>query len=378
MELTVPQVLKKAAEKAGLKRVRYIEKNCPTTMQNCTVCVAFNDFRTTFILSSLLLRRVREEMKGSKYFIVCGLPGMADLFPYADEYWEIKDYEHLRTLYNESYGFESKSDKVLQIQRILHIFFEDFFDLKELEPFYHFGFQQDFFDRFKHIKRFLPSIPSSMVLGQEFNRDMSRFGRKIFVCPTMYVQQWRNGKLEPLLVPKEFWFELCHCLIEEGITPVILRNFMTYDLSSDFVNKSVYFESDDILHVMSAMRATGCVLDVYSGLSRLAIGARTPFIGVQDRLIFNQFKEYEIDDLCGPNVPREYLYLFPGICEEVNRNYWKHSIFNAILNKAKTLLALNRDSFPSTTEDWSIVPYDKVREMKSKKLGTRFIKIAKY
>lgn len=378
MELTVPQILKKASEKAGLKRVRYVEKNCPTTIQNCTICVAFGDLRSTFILSSLFLRRVREEMKGSKYFILCGMPGMEGLFPWVDEYWEIKDYEHLRTLYNESYGFESKSEKVIQIQRVLNSFFEDVFDLKELIPFYNNGFQKEFFDRFKHIKRYLPSIPSSMVLGQEFNRDLSRFGHKIFIFPTMYLQHWRNGKLEPLLIPKDFWSDLLDFLVEEGITPVVYRNFLTYDLSAEFVNKSVYFETADILQVMSAMRSTGCVLDIFSGISRLAIGARTPFIAIQDRLIFNHFKEYEIDDLCGPMVPREYLYLFPGICEEVNRNYWKHSLFNAILNKAKMLLALNRDSFPSTTEDWSIVPYDKVREVKSKKLGTRFIKIAKY
>ena len=45
------------------------------------------------------------------------------------------------------------------------------------------------------------------------------------------------------------------------------------------------------------MRMTGCVLDVFSGISKLALAARTPFIYVDDRARYVSLKEVELDDI---------------------------------------------------------------------------------
>ncbi len=90
-QLPVPQILKNAADKTGFRRVRYSEKKIPTSISNVTVFLFLGDIRSSFILSSLLLRRFREESKGSRYFILCSWPGHEALYPYVDEYWEISE-----------------------------------------------------------------------------------------------------------------------------------------------------------------------------------------------------------------------------------------------------------------------------------------------
>jgi hypothetical protein len=379
MEQTVNQILKRAAEKTGFVRARYNEKNVPTTIQNVTVFLFLGDLSSSFILSSLLLRRFREEAKGSKYFVLCGWPGQDGLFPYVDEYWEVKEESHLRAMYNKTDGFDNKSELVAGYQRILNTFFEEVLDSSVLKPYYDRGLQEEFFNRFKHVRCFLPSIPSSMVLGHELNRRLASPAKKVVVYPAKYIRWWQNGKVEPMAVTKDFWVELTERLLTEGITPVVYQPPNTWDLSPNFVDKALFYTDTSVLGAMSLFRAAGCVLDVFSGVSKYALGARTPFLACEERQSYNGLKGYEIDDLCGRGVPRKYLYSFPSICDELGRNLWNYSLFDGIISKLLSLLdSANRDIWPSTSESYDIVPYSTVREIKAKKLGTHFIRVPKY
>ena len=168
-------------------------------------------------------------------------------------------------------------------------------------------------------------------------------------------------------------------VLEEGFLPVIYHDFYTHDLSPDFLEKCVYLSNLDVSRVLSAMRATGCVLDIFSGISRLAIAARCPFVVLQERAVVNALKDYEIDDLCGEGIPKEYFYVFPSVCDDVNKHLWKQSLLDGIMVKLNSLaIDFNRDNWPSSVESYKVVPYDRVRRMKRKKLGTRFIKVPKY
>ena len=53
--------------------------------------VLFPDMRSSCVASALLLKRYREEIKGSKYFILVSWPGFGGLFPFVNEYWEVSD-----------------------------------------------------------------------------------------------------------------------------------------------------------------------------------------------------------------------------------------------------------------------------------------------
>jgi hypothetical protein len=130
--------------------------------------------------------------------------------------------------------------------------------------------------------------------------------------------------------------------------------------------------------VMAAMRLTGCVLDVFSGISRFALAARTPFICVDDRGRYVGTKEFEIDDLCGFNIPKKYIFSFSTIIDGGNRTTWDFDIFNLLVARLRDFLPLiDREQLPPATYSLENVSYDVVREKKLKRIGARLLKTPK-
>jgi len=372
-------ILKRAAQKGGFERTSYVEKNIPTSFSNVTVMSFFGDLRSSFIMSSLLLRRYREEVKGSKYFILLSWPGHEVLYPYVDEYWTLRDDAALTQLRGATDGFDNTSGIKVLSSRNLNHFFEDHVEADVFKDYYDKGFEKKFFDRFKHIKCFLPSVPSAVAAGTDFVKQMGRHdGLKVFIYPTKAIRVWAAHKEETLKIPDEFWLEFCKALIQEGICPVVYRDFSTYDFSSDLPSGCICYRDWNLGKVLAVMRATGCVLDFFSGISRFAIAARTPYILFDSRSRYVDFKEYEIDDLCAPALPRECIFGFPTIITNSDKLVWKQNFYDVIIRKLTGFLTdLDRDKWPSTSESNEIVPYANVRKIKTKRLGTRFIKVCK-
>ena len=129
-------------------------------------------------------------------------------------------------------------------------------------------------------------------------------------------------------------------------------------------------------YALTAMRSCGLVLDVFSGIYKMAICARTPFLCFEERSKYNSLKDYEIDDLCAYNLmPKEYIFAFSTILSKGSREDWS-SIYRTTISMAKKMIAvMDRDRLPPTVEQDKVVPYSMVRENKIKKLGTKFIKI---
>jgi len=374
----VPSYLKRAADKIGFVRSRYDESRMPMHPQDICVMVFFGDMRSTFVLSSILLKRFREQVKGSKYFILCSWPGYDGLFPYVDEYWAIRDESVLDQFYRGSSGFHNLSEYEFSFRRSLNWFFEDVIDASSIEPYYNSGITHEFWERFKHIKRTLPSVPSIGIMGPGFiNEFKSKPGDKVVIYPVRFMQHWRNGNLTYLRCDRSFWKRLVERLVAENITPVVYQNFSTYDMSTNFANQCIYVAEKDVSKILGVMRHTGCVIDIFSGISRLAIAARTPFIACDERSRYVGLKEYETDDLCcGKELPREYIFTFPTIINRGIEDLWEINFFDGIVAKLKSLLTdINRDALPSTSECTVVVPYENVRKRKVLRLGTKFIKI---
>jgi hypothetical protein len=369
-------IIKRAVDKGGFQRIRFHEKNIPTSFSDVSVMSFFGDMRSTFILSSLLLRRYREEVKGSKYFILLSWPGYESLFPYVDEYWTI-DEQSAIALWNEAKGFSNQSNMDVLCKKHLNHFFDDRIDSEVFKQYYDQGLLKEFFDRFKHINCYLPGVPSAVSAGPDINRALAqRPGLKVFVYPTKTMFGWGYGKERTLRVTKEFWLELCKQLVDRGFCPVVYRDAYAYDLSVELTTECVHFRELDLAKVLSVMRATGCVLDVFSDISRLAIAARCPFVEVVERQRYDKIKEYEIDDLCALYLPKEYIFSFSTIIEGQDRNVWKSNLYDLIIARLNNFLpSLDRNSWPSTTEFYDLVLYETVRKYKSKKLGTRFVKV---
>lgn len=353
-----------------------MERNVPTGLDAVVAMPFFGDVRSAAVLSSLVLKRFREEARGSKYFILCSWPGYGHLFPFVDEYWEVKP-EHAKRLWAGSDGMLNRTDLAVTLHRNLNHFFEDVADPADLLAYYSGGITQGFFDRFGHISCYKPHVPSAAVLGSGFSRELGRRqGNKVFVYPSLTADHWRHGRTHRLPVPVGFWAGLAGHLCDAGFTPVAWQTPNTHDLSAEMADRCMYVTDPDVGNVMSAMRAVGCVLDVFSGVSRLSTLARCPFLMVDERSRYAALKEYEFDDLVGEGVCRQYMFTFPTIIEGSGRAAWKYNFYDGIAAKLEAIAAASdRDAWPPTSERDAVVRYAAVRDVKSRRLGTRFIRV---
>lgn len=374
--MDVSTVLKRAAEKCGATRVRYRERDVPTSVEGVTVLPFFGDRRSSFVLSSLLLKRVKEELKGSRYFVLLSWPGDEGLYPYVDEYWQPDDEAAVQKAAAEASGFSNSSSVAPTLHRSLNQYFYDVMSESDLLPYYDDGLTASFFERFRHVKVFLPSVPSVSSLGGELSRTLSRRENKVLVSPYRSVCTWRNGGREWVSVPREFWVSLLDRLVSEGFSPVVHSDVFSYDMSADVPASCLHVGRTDVLKTMSLMRACGLVLDVFQGTSRMAIAARCPFLCFDERQRFNSVKEYEVNDLCGGGVAREYIFSFAALIEKGGPALWRTNVLDHMVVKLKSMHEReDRDSWPAPVETNDIVPYDSVRKRKLKRMGSRFIRI---
>lgn len=374
--MEVSAILKRAADKCGANRVRYKDRNVPTSVESVTVLPFFGDRRSSFVLSSLLLRRVKEELKGSRYLILLSWPGDEGLYPYVDEYWQVEDETTLQKAAAEARGFSNHSSFVPVLNRSLNQYFYDVLSDSDLLPYYDGGLTASFFERFRHVKVSLPSVPSASSLGSDLARVLSRRENKVFVSPSRTIDSWRNGGCEKVATPRDFWLQLVDRLVSEGFSPVVHSDLFSYDISADLPDSCINVGRTDSLKTMSLMRACGLVLDLFQGSSRMAIAARCPYLCFDERQRFNYLKEYEINDLCGKVVPREYIFSFAALIEKGGPAVWRTNIFDHMVVKLKAMHeGEDRDSWPAPVETNEIVPYDSVRKRKLKRMGSRFIRI---
>lgn len=371
-------ILKEAANYCGLTRSRFNDSNVPTSISNIAVLPFLGDIRSYAVLSSMLLKNYRQQSKGSKYFILCGWPHYQSLFPHVDEYWSLSP-EQMKMLFWKSNGFVNDARDAVGLTRNLHKYFEEVLSYEDLNVFYNDGFTTEYFERFGHggVSVFKPVIPSSVVLGNDFSRELTnKPGNKVLIYPASYVNVWKHGRNDPVKTSIDFWKHLISKMLKSGFVPVIYKDSVCHDLAGDFGTECIFLNNMSIGNLMAAMRTIGCVLDVFSGISRLATLARTPFVCCDERSRYSIKKEYEFDDLCGRGVPKDYIFSFGTIISGGNESVWATSITDCIIANLKTMYGgMNRELWPPTSEFDEIVPYSKVRTIKSKRLGAKFIKI---
>jgi len=321
----VSDFLKRASQRNGFVRERYEEKNIPTDFGDVCIIPFFGDFCTLFILSSLFLHVFRKKNKTSKYFILCSYPGMAGLFPYVDEYWGFSDEGQISRIYEKAIGFENTCDIITVYKRNLNEFFRNVIDIKEISVNYFNGLKKEFTE--KDIEVFLPFVPSSSILGKEFVRQINnRAGFKVLFSPTIFCKLWHNGKSINVRSKKDFWIALTKKLIANGFVPVIWQSNFSYDISPEFIDDCLFFNDKDITKVLSAMRTSGCVLDVFNGISRFAMMARTPFVCIDERSRYNNLKDYEVEDLSSLELPKQHIFTFSTIITDGTIEMWNQVI----------------------------------------------------
>jgi hypothetical protein len=103
-----------------------------------------------------LFHRFKETHKPSKYLILASWPGLAGLFPQADEYWSLQDASQMKRFFEQADGFRNRSDLATIYNRNLNEYFREVNDWRKVvEPYYSNGITQQFWDDYKHVKCFL-------------------------------------------------------------------------------------------------------------------------------------------------------------------------------------------------------------------------------
>ena len=371
--LEVSEYLQRAADRLNFTRERYAESKIPTSHNNLAVSLFFGDIRSEFVHSTFLAHRWISEMHGSKYFVIAGWPGHADLFPYAHEYWGFRDQGALRDLADGALGFGNQDTKRINaLTQKFNEWFPTQVSAADLSPYYDGGFTKEFFDRFKWLYCRIPAMPAARL---EFNRALAhRPGSKVLIYPVRHGKGWNRNAETKVPIKREFWVYLAEAMTRAGHTPVVYVDNATHDISTTLADKCMYVTDQKLTGAMAAMRATGCVLDVFSGVSRWAITARCPFLAVDERVRFSGVKEYEIDELCASNLQYRYIYSIPTLIAAGN---WAELVGTIVAKLNDLVPTLDRDLYPPSSEISQAVPYAKVRKRKSKKFGVRLFKVPK-
>jgi len=364
----IVEFMKRAADKTGFNREVYIESKLPTTYFNLVVILSFGNQRSQFVLSTLFLHQYIKKFCPNKYVILCSWPGQAGLFPYASEYWSPKDEKLVEALSQKTSGFGNIESKVVFCEQLLNRYFESVLRADLFDKYYSCGFTHNFFQDFSNIEYQLPAIPAVRI---EFARRLPE-GNKVFLMPFRTITGWRRGKEETFICRLDFWEYLVSKLLEKKFTPVIAQGTGTYDLSRKFSNDCVVVKENKILDVLAMMRATGCVLDIFRGISRFAVAARCPFVACVEKELYFGSRDYELDDLCANKIPHSYIFDFATMIEAGN---WGSLVDIMISRLSDFIPPLNRNLWPTTLEVSEVLPYTLVREKRAKLLGSRLIKV---
>lgn len=370
------QVLKRTAEKLGLNRVKYVDNNVPTQSSDIYFLPFFGDYRYSFILSSFLLKQYITN-KYKKYVILCSWPGYQSLFPYVDEFWTVNDSNNIKNLALGIKNYDNEAEISNIILRKANEHFENVLTYKDdFVSLYKDGFQKDYWDSFKELKYYLPGISSETLVSESVRYQVSKkVGKKILIHPTTVMRSWQNIHNVNLSVPYEFWIDLCEKLVKNNYVPVVYQNYLTYDLSKDLFDKCIFHQANDFVSVLPLIRMTDCVLDLYSGISRFAMIARIPFLGVDERLRYVQEKDSEIDMLCCQDEFYRYIFSYSSMISTGDKSNWDINIINCILKKLEDFLP--KSSGSDAQESEKLLNYDKIKLHKKKKCAIKFISSSK-
>lgn len=367
--------VKRAADKCGFTREYFVEENIPTVTSNILVLPFFGSLASCSVLSQFLLRRYKE-MRTNKYLILASWPGMKHLFSFVDEFWSPRDTATIQALASRSDDFYNDSDFVTEYNRSLNNHFENVLSYDDLRPYYNQGLGQSYWETFRTAKSFLPSVPSHTCLPGDFQSDLTKKqGRKVVIYPAKRLRSWQQGRCVQLPVHRDFWMVLTERLLTEGFMPVVYQNWFTYNLSTDFTDRCMWLTTKDMGQVLSGFRAAGCLLDVHTGIGRLAAAARCPSLIVDERQRYIAHKEYELDDLTLKETPRKYVFSFSTRLMTGGIPEWNLSLLDGIVSRLeKWLPTLDGKSYGRTSELHEEVSYDAVRQHKNMRLGVRFIR----
>lgn len=358
--------IKRVIDKSQLNRELFSDRKTPSRFDDIRIIPFFGDVASEFIFSTMLGHRIFKH----DYLIMCSWPGHSQIFEGVDEYWSPKDVASLGDLHRHANGFLNSKSNIYE--RMLLRYFDRVTTPDEfVNDYYHQGFTSRYFKEFDDIEYILPAIPSANLSWHYKEHTGNLF---IFLSPTKYIHRWVQGSSQKMLVEESFWIELISKLISKGFTPCLMQNYGTYDMSIEFNQKCMYITDQNIMANLALMRACDCVLDVFNGISRMALIARAPYFVCDERQRYFNTRDYILDDLCGKDLPHDCMYSFAPIASGKTT----YRLVDAIVNRLMEWLPkLDKNDLPSTGRLVRRLSYDSVGRKEPQRIGVRFISVPK-
>lgn len=354
---TVSSFIKRESEKLGYNREYFVESNIPVNQSNIVVITFYGELRSLFIFATFVLKQLVEQ-NPDKYYILCSWPNMRGLFPYVNEYWSLKDVSMLNNVGATAEFFGNTNDFTISEYRNLIYRFENVYKTDD--------FAQNKFD-----KMFLTNVPSINKLPNHIIRRLT--DSSVFLFPSKQVYTWEMNNLKSLSVSKTFWIKIIEKLIDEGYAPVIWQNCLTHDVSPEFAEKCVYLNNMAIEDVLITMHKIGCVLDIFSGVSRLAIQGRTPFVAVDERERYIKQNDGFVDSHCLKTVEKLYVFSSAVMTLSGNLQDWCNGFLDAALGKLEYLKKhIDKPQDLMLNQVYETIKVPKVKSS-FKKIGLHFI-----
>lgn len=359
--------LQRAADKLGYNREFFVEKDIPKDTSDIRVLVCLWDIKSLSIFSSLIFNHLSKN--SGKYTIIVSWPGFKALFPNVNEFWSLKSLSEYRVLALGAGDGRNTSEAILPLVRGLNYYFEDVQEEAILDYFDN-GFTERYFREFKNIYKFLPNIQS---LNSQFQSQINSKKNCVILFPCIKINLWRAKVLEKIDIPKDFWLYLCKRLLEEGYTPFLYQNQFTYDLSPELTDQCLYMGAEKLEQILSIFNQVGLVIDIFSGISKLASIARCAAIVVDQHLRYVEQKDYQFDLFIQPSQVKN-IYSFPLTASQGDEESWRVGFVDNLLNNLKQMDNLNDVKFLDTNTIEEEIQLSNLGGFKSNKFNLRMFK----
>jgi hypothetical protein len=370
----IKEILQSASIRGDFLREKFDSKNIPDNMQKIIVIPIFGDINHIMVFANYIFPTVRNDINlKDKYIVIVTWKGFAKFFSEADEVWSIKSSENIDRFYEKSEGFINKSETLNVIYRSLNEYFRNVIDPVKFSNQFHFGFKRDNIKK-KNVEIIKNKLPNLNYLNQNILNQIDNIGfKKTFIIPFKFLQQWSLGKVNHYKPSSVFYINAIESLLKKDVKCIVLKNYLTFDLSSNFLDNPnvIFVQEDDWFMVMAYMLASKMYADLFAGLNTLAIYCGCPSATVTERNTHIVSNHKEIEQCMNDKIIDHKLFSF----FELNYNLIDKKLF--FIDKLVCQIeeaSLNR--IDVNTLKYSIDLNAAVIE-KTKKLQPRFIGLNK-
>jgi hypothetical protein len=309
----VKEILNSASIKGDFLREKFDEKSMPDNLQKIIVIPIFGDINHIIVFANYIFHGLRNDINlKDKYIIVVTWKGFAKFFPQANEVWSSKSIEHADKFYEKTEGLINKYENLNIIYRSLNEYFRNVIDPVKFSNQFHFGFKKENIKN-KNVEIIKNKTPNINYLNKNAVDQINALGEKrVFIIPFKFLRQLSLGKIKNYKPSYAFYVNTIDSLIKKNINCVVLKNYLTFDLSKNYLeNKNVVMvQEDDWFNIMAYMLATGVYVDLFAGISSLAIYCGCPSVTVVERNMHVVSNQEEIEMCMNDSIIDRKLFSF--------------------------------------------------------------------